>query len=235
MHWYMLDEALQIARREGGKVHGLFVADSEEAVKPHETKAIAEEFRQRCESAGFGARLTAEAGNVSEIISERARFVDMILLDAVPERLGKNLRGGEFRNVVPGCSRPILLVSGPARELKRALLIYDGSPKAGTALFVVEHLAHRLGIELRIFATTEGDWATNQRTVKKAREHLEHGGIRAEVVEVGGQIVPAILQVARQSECEWIVTPGYSENPAVGDSFLDELMSMSERPILICP
>jgi nucleotide-binding universal stress UspA family protein len=216
-------------------VHGLFVAESEEVAEADETKAVAEEFRRRCESAGFKAKLTAEAGDVVDVISERARWVDLVVIDSVPERLGKNVSGSELHLVIPQCSRPILVVSGPARELRRALLIYDGRPESGTALFVAEHLALRHGIELKIFSTTEGDWSTNQKTVRKAREHLEKSGIQAEVLEVGGRVVPAILQVARQSECDWIITPGYAGSAAAGDTLLDRMMSVSERPLLICP
>ncbi len=235
IHWYVLDEALNLARREGGEVHGLYIVESKEKVKSAETTALAEEFRRRCESGGFKAKLTAEAGDVIDVICERARFVDLIVFDVVPERLGKNIPGSELYHLIPQSSRPILVVSGPAQQLRRALLIYDGRPESGTALFVAEHLAHRHGIELKIFSTTEGDWSTNQKTVKKAREHFEKSGIQVEVLEVGGRIVPAVLQVARESECEWIIAPGYAGAAVAGDTFLDKMIRVSERPLLICP
>ena len=235
VHWYVLEEALNVARREGGEVHGLHVAASKEKTQTQETKALAEEFRRRCESAGLKAKLIAEAGDVIDVICERARFVDLIVFDAAPERLGKNLPGSELYHLIPQSSRPILVVSGPVQQLRRALLVYDGRPESETALFVAEHLAHRHGIELKIFSTTEGDRSTTQKTVKKVRGHLEKSGIKAEVLEVGGRIVPALLQVSRQSECDWIITPGYAGPAVTGDTFLDELCRVSERPVLICP
>ncbi|MGA7901180.1 MAG: universal stress protein, partial [Terrimicrobiaceae bacterium] len=133
------------------------------------------------------------------------------------------------------CSRPVLLVPGPARELKRALLIYDGSPKAKEALYVATYLAKRHTISLVLFATLEGDQRAMRKTVAVARRHLRKHGVDAEPFEANGPIATAIRNAATKAECELILIGGYSQHPLLAPkNALDELLRLTTIPVMIC-
>ena len=140
-----------------------------------------------------------------------------------------------LRDILQHCSRPVLLVPGPAQELKRALLVYDGSPKSKEALYIATYLASRYKVSLVIFATPEGDQWAMQRTVAVATRHLRKHGIEAESFERRGPIAPAIRDSAVEAKCDLIIIGGYSHHPLLGPkSPLDELLRLTVRPVLIC-
>ena len=140
-----------------------------------------------------------------------------------------------LHDIIQHCSRPVLLVPGPAQELKRALLIYDGSPKAKEALYLATNLANRHKVSLVIFATKEGDQQTMRKTVAVASRHLRKHGVDAEIVEAYGPIPAAIHDSAVKAQCDLIITGGYSEHPLFAPgSFLNELLRISRHPVLVC-
>src|SRR5690606_24894490 len=83
--------------------------------------------------------------------------------------------GNRFSQLVQRCPRPILAVpSGAKIMMERALLSYDGSPKADEALFVATYLASRWPLALTV-VTVETEY-TSAEALDRARTYLtEHG------------------------------------------------------------
>ena len=82
-------------------------------------------------------------GQVDREITERARWVDMVVINQrrVQGRWAEQPLGTIFQTVVSRAARPVLAVPGTnVLPLRRAVLAYDGSPKAREALFVLRHL-----------------------------------------------------------------------------------------------
>ncbi|MBL8058469.1 MAG: hypothetical protein JNK29_17330, partial [Anaerolineales bacterium] len=75
--WAALTLAGEVARRERGRVLGLYVVPGPEARSDPRTLAIKAEFERRCEAAGIPGRLAVDVGEVAERICERSAWVDM--------------------------------------------------------------------------------------------------------------------------------------------------------------
>ena len=168
-------------------------------------------------------------GDPAESVCDRARWSDLVVIERSPSN------ETSLHDIIQHCSRPVLLVPGPARELKRALLVYDGSPKAKEALYVATYLASRHKVSLVIFATKEGDQRAMRKTVAVASRHLRKHGVDAELFETHGPIAAAIRDSAMKAQCDLILIGGYSQHPLIAPkNSLDELLRISQTPVLIC-
>ncbi len=125
--------------------------------------------------------MTVEAGEVAKTICDRALLADLVVVHlAHPPSSQPLLRlGSGFSALIRKCPRPILAVAGPATALDRALLAYDGSPKAKEALFVAAYLAARWPIPLTVL-TVEGADVDAEDMLEEAGEYLHTRGVHAD-------------------------------------------------------
>jgi nucleotide-binding universal stress UspA family protein len=223
-----LELGLKIAQAERAIVHGLHTVSSLDQIDAESVTALRVAFNRTCHAAGIPGRLAVEVGDLAESVCERARWSDLVVLDRSSDET-------ILHEIIQHVSRPVLLVPGPARELKRALLVYDGSPKAKEGLYVATYLASRHNIVLTIFATREGDQRAMQKTVTVAMRHLRKNGVDASPFEASGPITQAIHDSALKTESDLIITGGYNQHPLFAPkSSLDQLIRISEIPLLIC-
>jgi hypothetical protein len=222
-----LELGLQIARVERAIVHGLHLVSSPEQIDAESVRALRVAFNRTCHAAGVPGRLAVEVGNLAEAVCERARWSDLVVLE-------RSAHEAALHEIIQHVSRPVLLVPGPAREIKRALLVYDGSPKGKEALYVATYLASRHKIALTIFATREGDQRAMRKTVTVAMRHLRKNGVDAATVDALGPIAEAIAESATKSGSDLIIIGGYNQHPLFAPkTSLDQLMRISEHPLLI--
>jgi nucleotide-binding universal stress UspA family protein len=223
-----LELGLRIAQAERAIVHGLHTVSSPDQIDSERVRALRVAFNRTCHAAGIPGRLAVEVENLAEAVCERARWSDLVVLERSSDE-------ATLHDIIQHVSRPVLLVPGPAREIKRALLVYDGSPKAKEALYVATYLASRHKISLTIFATKEGDRRAMRRTVTVAMRHLRRNGVDATRFESSGPIAQAICDSASETQSDLIITGGYNQHPLFAPkTSLDELMRISELPLMIC-
>ncbi len=236
--WRALDQALVVARREEGRVQGLYVASSKARAEGKKARAMQAEFEQRCQASGVTGRLTLEVGRMPEPICERAPWTDLLVLGLnhpSARRPAARLSSG-MRNVIRRCPGPVLVVPGVPSPLDRALLAYDGSPKAEEALFVAAYLAGRWGIPLVVVTIAEGGRITTE-VLARARSYLEAHGVPAIFLDERGPVSGAVMITAEEQGCDLIIMGGYGFNPVVGmvlGSAVDEVLRTSRRSVLIC-
>lgn len=237
--WQALEQAVEIARLEGARLHGLHVARSAVYLEDAATQAMQERFRQRCELAGLSGELNFDVGNVALKICEWARWTDVVVVNLAhpPDvRPLARLKSG-LRNLILGCPRPLLTVPHVSYTLNRALLAYDGSPKADGALFVATYLAARWALTLTVITVKDKSHATRE-ALTRARTYLETHGVNARLVEPSGSASRAIVDAAEESKSKLILMGGYGRGPrwqAVLGSTVDGVLRRSRQPVLICP
>ena len=140
-----------------------------------------------------------------------------------------------FLLAIPQKSLAPLAVPGPASLPSRALLAYDGSPRADEALFVAAYLAGQWEMPL-VVATAENDHVKVE-TQARAREYLEAHDVRAAFERKTGPAAEAILRTADERECDWIIMGSYGPNPlieVVKGSTVDAVLRATKKPVLIC-
>jgi len=235
--WHALDQAIEIARREGALLYGFHAAPSKEVEGSEKAQALKAEFNRRCNAAGLTGTLAFEVGEVTRAITQRSWWADLIVLSLsyppAPRPLAKLASG--FRAILRRSARPVLAVPGPASPMQRALLAYDGSPQADEALFVATYLAGHWAMPL-IVVTVKNE-RVKPETQKRAEEYLLEHGVSATCVLKSGRAAAAILATADEHDCDFILIGSYGPNPlieAVKGSVVDGVLRASKKPVLIC-
>ena len=236
--WYALDQALVVARREGGRIVGLHIVRTPAARESPEALAVQAEFDRRCAEADVHGNLAIEVGAVTDLICDRARWNDLVVVSlAYPPSAAPvaRLRNG-FRALVQRCPRPILAVPQTVTPLNSALLAYDGSPKGEEALYAATYLALQWRIPLAVVAVIEGEHGPDS-PLSRARQYLESHGVAAGYIEESGRVAEAILRAAAARASDLILMGGYGLNPlveAVLGSTVDQVLRETNMPVLIC-
>jgi nucleotide-binding universal stress UspA family protein len=236
--WHALDQALLVARREGAGLRGLHVVPEEAEEQGESIRAIEEAFYRRCQDAGVVGQLAVDTGEVWHRICQRARWTDLVTLSLSypppPQPMAK--LGSGLTAAIRRCPRPILLVPSPATAMDRALLAYDGSPKAQEALFIATYLAGRWQTELTVVTVKEDEHVTVD-TLNEARSYLESHHIEARFVHKEEPVASSILAASETYDSNLIIMGGYGGNPMVEivlGSAVDEVLRTSRRPMLVC-
>jgi nucleotide-binding universal stress UspA family protein len=235
--WQALGEAIEVAKREEGRLRGLHVVPGEAELQSEAAREVQDEFTRRCEAAGVAGQLTLEVGKVAPAIRARATWADLVVVHVAHPpgpwalaRLGSNLR-----SLLLACPRPVLAVPGGVSPLSRALLAYDGSPKAEEALFIATYLAGRWQTSLVVLTVIEG--RATLPAQDHARQYLESHEVEAEYVLETGPVPGTILGAAGERDCDLVLMGGYGHNPVVEvvvGSAVDSLLRESRTPVLIC-
>lgn len=236
--WCALDQALIVAAREGGHLHGLHVVPDAASNDAAGARAMLDEFDRRCAEAGVAGSLAFEVGAVTPAIAARARWCDLVVVHlAHPPRASglARLRAG-FHALVQRCPRPILAVPGQAAPIDSALLSYDGSPKATEALFAAAYLALQWRVRLTVLSVIEPGRGGEQ-ALARARHYLDAQRVAAEYVVATGQPAAVIARAARERGSSMILIGGYGHAPlmeAVLGGTVDQVLRAADRPVLIC-
>ncbi len=233
--WHALEYALEIARREGARLHGLHVTPLEVGEKGPEIQA---EFDRRCKEADIPGDLAFESGKVQRRVCDRAPLTDLVVLSLsyppAPQPIAR--LGSGLRTIIQRCPRPVLAVPEGSSPLGRVLLAYDGSPKADEALFIATYVADRWNIPLAVVTVIESSRTTSD-ALERAQGYLETHGVQTTSVKGNEPVAEAILEAAKEHASDLIVMGGYGFSPVlevVLGSTVDQVLRASQRPVLIC-
>lgn len=232
--WQVLEQALVVARHEGARLNGLHIVADVDQVESESALAVREQFEARCRAAGVSGSLAIEAGEPARKILERAALTDLVLMKvAFPPSAGLPGLASPLRAIISHSPRPLLALPGGPSALDRAVLAYDGSPKAQEALYLAAYLAESWGTTLTVF--TGGD-AGREAVQRQARQYLERHHISAHYV-TGKASVEQLIELAAISSANLVLLGGYSgtllKEVTIG-SWVNALLRESQAPLLIC-
>lgn len=247
-----LEQAILIARRENSTLYGLHILSShfsgksftaEIASRPRRTitgerSEIQTIFEERCENAGVEGAFIYAKGKISYEIIERARWTDLVVMTLShppgKSRLAKFTPG--FDALIRASSTPILAVPSSPSQLHRALLAFDGSPKAREALFIAVYMVHRWNTELVILTVPEKD-KPSRDDLDNMHRYLNNEDIKPIHIEGNLPVPKAIVETAADLKCDLIIMGGYGKDPVFEmllGSAVDEVLRNSLIPILVC-
>ena len=238
--WKALEQAAEIARREGGRLVGVLVLPEEtgDGYADEQARAILNEFATRCDEQTVPHVESVERGDPSEVIVERGRWTDLI---AIPRqqtddhwpflRLGSIFQTVVQRSIVPVLSAPVQVT-----PMRRVLVPYDGSPKAHEALFVACHLSSAWGAAIILLTAREVRGA--DQVLESAQRYLARCGVnQAQSVLADDSTEAAILAAAADHSCDLITMGGYGLGPllkAFLGSTVDRILRVTPLPVMIC-
>jgi len=141
-----------------------------------------------------------------------------------------------FRRIIQQCPRPILVAPRTETPLDRALLAYDGSPKAEEALFLSAYLSAKWDIPLWVVSVEEKPQPM-PATLERARAYLHKRGVEAKTIFTKGDPVSRILEIIQEQHCNLLILGGYGHTlivEAVMGNVVDALLHAAPIPMLIC-
>jgi nucleotide-binding universal stress UspA family protein len=237
--WHSFDQAVVVAKRESGSLFGLHIISDQKGEDSKEIEVIRSNFEQRCQDEGLVGEFSIEKGNVAQTILKRATWADVVVLSLThpPHSQPFKRFGKGFSILVQRCPRPMLVVPSDSEPLmNRALLAYDGSPKANEALFVAAYIGSRWSIPL-IVVTVETN-NTPKTALRRAKEYFEkHGVDDVNYVVRQKPIGDSILETARAYDVNLLIMGGFGFRPVLNlvlGSTVDQVLREFKQPILIC-
>ena len=234
--WQAMQQALEIAKREGATLQGLHIEDNKEALDSPEVKILQERFNESCRAANVKGTLAFEAGEPAKKILERSLLADLVILKvSYPPSAGISGLASPLRTIISRVARPILAIPGLAIPTTHALLAFDGSSRAKEALFLAAYLAEQWEIRLTVFTALENK-KLSQSIQDEAREYLEFHEINADfILEKGSP--DSVRRVIRERNIDLIVMGGYGGS-AIKEVFIGSNVNLvlreSKIPVLIC-
>lgn len=236
--WDALTQALEIARRETGRVLGLHVVPSPDQLQSDTVGALKTEFERRCQTAGVPGRFAVEVGKVAETICYRAGLVDLVVIDLAHPPANQPIArlSSGARTLIQRCGPPILTVPHEPASPNHILLAYDASPRAREALYLAAYLTARWKLDLTL-VTVEEKARSEAAEMEVARRYLESHGVQATCFETPGKVAPTILELAEQQNCDLILIGAYTAPPVLEvtlGSTVDEVLRGAPIPVLIC-
>jgi nucleotide-binding universal stress UspA family protein len=235
--WCALDQAIAIAKREKGNIHGLYILKGEDKASDH-THEIQSEFDRKCIVADIQYDLILDTGEITGKICEYARHNDLVVLNLTypPEATAFARLTSNIRYLIQSCPKPILFTPQVYKPLEHALLAYDGSQKAKEALYIAAYLVGQWNTSLHVISF--GDESSIREIQADARSYLEDQQIHAEYLFVDGpKITEAIINLIAHLNIDLLLIGGYNRNPiveVVQGSELDEILRLGNIPVLIC-
>jgi len=234
--WQALDQALLIARREAAAVHGLHVVAAEADAESDAARAIRAQFKKQCERAGVPGSLVVEQGEIARKICERALLTDLVVLNVAHPPAGLGSLGSGLRTIIWRCARPILAVPGWSTPVDRAMLAFDGSPKAREALFVATYVAERWQTALTVVSAIDGARVT-PAVLADVQRYLDLHEVTADLLSVSGPIAEALLTAAGERGINLLMLGGYGANPVkevILGSTVNRVLREVHCPVFIC-
>jgi nucleotide-binding universal stress UspA family protein len=236
--WVALELAYTIAGREKSEIHGLHVLSDEAEQDLPEKKAIVDRFYWRRGEIDFRGDFHFRTGNIVRTICDQARWADLVVvkIEKPPEPGLVGRLSSDFRTLVRRSSRPILATPGVTTPLKKAMLAYDGSPKAEEALFIATYLSGCWQMPLDV-VTVADKKKTAKANLNKARLYLEDHGIEANYIRAKGPVAKTLLKTAEKNNNDFLIIGGYNHSPlveAVLGTVLNEVILETKIPLLIC-
>ena len=120
--------------------------------------------------------------------------------------------------------------------MDRAILAYDGSPKAHEALFVAAYMAKQWLTQLTVITVETKN--TPGSALQRAKAYLEKQGIMdANYLLAPRPIGDALLETAEKHASNLMIMGGFGFRPVknlVLGSTVDQVLREFKKPILIC-
>jgi nucleotide-binding universal stress UspA family protein len=236
--WIALDLALTVAAREGGRILGLHIRAGEDEPDEARYREIEAGFYWRCGELEVESKMVFTSGPIAKSICERARWVDLVAvkLQYPPGSSALARYSSGIARMIRSCTRPLLVVAGDSPSLNKPLILWEGRRRSRLTAMIAAYVSGKWDMPLVVLAN-DGENNKKRPKLKKLRHYF--GQYDLDVIYKRGAVdkPEEILKIARDHECDWIMSAGYGSGALkeiVFGELLDELLGLSNSPILIC-
>jgi nucleotide-binding universal stress UspA family protein len=120
--------------------------------------------------------------------------------------------------------------------MERALVAFDGSPKAMEALYISAYIARHWKLPLFVLSSREKRTA-QENMISRARAYLEEHDVQAVYLRRSGEPAVEIIDLIEQEGISLTLMGGYGRSPVrevILGSTVDRVLQESRVPTLIC-
>ncbi len=237
--WRAVEQAAEIARREGGALRGLHVlANGSENARQYGQQVL-DDFYERARELGVMATGRIVQGDVVEKILSDARWADLVVINQRREQgqVAERPLGTIFQGVATRVARPILAVPGsPSLDLQRVALAYDASPKSREALYVFRYILSHWGLSGVILSS--GETGASEKDMSEAEAYVREAGVTdVQLRRENGPAHEAILRAMERESAQLLLMGGYGSAPLIkvfAGSTVDRVLRHASFPVIIC-
>jgi nucleotide-binding universal stress UspA family protein len=234
------EQALWIAQREGSRINGLHLVDSEAAKNAEGVQKIQDHFNWRLGELNIQGQLVVEVGTANRKIVEAAAFADLVVVPlhhAPGTEPFSKLRSG-LRVLIRRCAQPLVVVPGDMRPIRNAVLAFDGSEKAKEALYMAAYLVQNWGMELTVLTVVKDENTRKQMEEANqfSKNYLQKHAVYGKHIIREGWPGEMTLAEAKKLQADCIIMGSYGANPLkemVWGSAIDYVLEQTEIPVLI--
>lgn len=233
----LLYQSSIIAKREQARIILLRVFEKE---NQRNKQAIYEEesvYKQYCRDLNLRCEYVTEIGPSARRIVERAAWADLLVvgLAGVEKNRIDIGFGRKFNRILQRSPRPILVVpEGMSSTMDRAVLAYDGSPKADEALYLAAYAAKNWPLDLLVISAGKKQ---SNIALHRAKSYLAMRDVPAEYLKSDRAAAEAILAAMVDYQRNVIFMGGFGNRPImqlVVGSTVNKLLQECNQPIFIC-
>ena len=179
-----------------------------------------------------------ESGNPVDVICDKARYVDLVIMGARGEfaRWNAKMLGATLEATTRLSIKPVMVVPKDFRPISKILVAYDGSKNASKALTLAGHFAASLQTPLDIL-NINSSRDTADSILSDAVEYLSAYDLPTTEKHIAeGDPAQLIVQTAHQLADDLIVMGSYGHSrirEAILGSTTVQVMRNSDLPILM--
>lgn len=238
--WQMFDYIVEAAMFDQDHLLGLHVVPEESRLRSRTVRQMRTRFERTCQAAGLQGEFAVEVShNVVDVIVRRAAWADFVIVNTTrpPDDRPLPQISPELKRLIQQCPRPIQVrPDGTQSDYSRALLAYDGSPKANEALFIATYLTARWSKSLTVLTVETAH--TAPAILEQARQYLTRHGLSNVTYVLGhGPIGETVLETAAAHGSNVLFIGGFSFRPirhlTLG-STAERILREFRDPVWIC-
>jgi nucleotide-binding universal stress UspA family protein len=199
---------------------------------------LLENLARRAQEQGRPIETALEIGIVSEVIVDRARSVDLVVMGRRGEHaeFGSHAVGATVGRVARRSTRPVLVCPRGQDPLERPLVAYDGSDHATRALEVAVEYAEKRGCSLHVVCVRD-DAKEAAHVLEEACDYVRGHAVEPVALPREGTSVPEkILEAASEAGADLLVMGAYGKSRLrefLLGSTTETLLASFEHPILL--
>jgi nucleotide-binding universal stress UspA family protein len=182
--------------------------------------------------------LEKENGNPVDVICDKSRMVDLVIMGAKGEfaRWSDKMLGATLEAATRLSIKPIMIIPNKYKKIQKILIAYDGSDNAIKALSMAAYFASQMKLPLNILTVHESSTEAKD-LLSEAREYLSPYSIQSiDEKTLSGDPADKIVEFAKEFKIDLIIMGSYGHSrirEAILGSTTVQTMRKATAPLLM--
>ncbi|UCF65351.1 MAG: universal stress protein, partial [bacterium] len=158
--------------------------------------------------------LEKESGNPVDVICEKAKLADMLILGARGEfaKWSDKMLGATLEAITRLSIKPVFISPKEHRNIKRIMIAYDGSENSNKALTLAAFFTSKLNLPLLLLNVNDSE-DSGKKTLQEAKDYLAPYQLsQLDEKIIPGDATAGIVTVSKQENIDLIIMGSYGHS-----------------------